>query len=100
MAWMAGSIPRLGRCPVVDCFAKALVCDVIRPFEIVEQEVSFEQVIRTSYWNKSFEQLFDPKGLQTSGHSLANHPRPGSQAKKKDPTNGEPWVGVRSWQSR
>ena len=57
MAWMAGSIPRLDRCPVVDCFAKALVCDVIRPFEIVEQEVSFEQVIRTSYWNKSLEQV-------------------------------------------
>ena len=48
MAWMAGSTPRLDTCPVVDCFAKALVCDVIRPFEIVEQEVSFEQVIRTA----------------------------------------------------
>lgn len=48
MAWMAGVTPRLDTCLAADCFAKALVCDVIRSFEIVEQEVSFEQVIRTT----------------------------------------------------
>ena len=70
MAWMAGVTPRLDTCLAADCFAKALVCDVIRSFKIVEQEVSFEQP-------------FVPEGLQMSGHSIPNNPHPGSQVKKK-----------------